>query len=316
METSSEDSARRAKRALLVRHASVVRRRASRLPPVVRGLMWSAAAGLLFSILNTVMRKLAMELSAFETQFLRYVASLVVMLPLVAHAGMSSYMPKNVIGQFTRGGVHTIGLVLWFWALPYIGLADTTAIAFTGPIFIMIGASWFFGEKMRWDRWVAALFGIAGVAIVVAPKLGGEGGIYNLVMLASVPVFAASFLITKALTRHERTTVIVVWQSITISIFSLPLALLAWQWPTAWQWIAFLFCGLIGAAGHYCLTQSFGVADISATQSVKFLDLVWASIMGFLVFSDIPSQSTIIGGIVISASTIWIARREARSRIR
>ena len=311
-----EDGAGRPKRFLITRHAAVMHWRASRLHPVLRGLMWSMAAGLLFAILNTMMRKLAMELSPFETQFLRYVASLVVMLPLVFRAGFAAYRPKNVMGQFTRGGVHTIGLVLWFMALPYIGLADTTAISFTGPIFIMIGASWFFGEKMRWDRWVASLIGIAGVVIVVAPKLGGEGGLYNLVMLASVPVFVASFLITKALTRYERTTVIVVWQSITISLFSLPLALLAWEWPTAWQWIAFLFCGMLGAGGHFCLTKSFGVADISATQSVKFLDLVWASIMGWLVFADIPSQSTIVGGVVISAATIWIARREARMSMR
>ena len=309
-----EAGARRAKRPLIARHAAVVHWRASRLHPVLRGLMWSTASGLLFAILNTMMRKLSMELSPFQTQFLRYVASLLVMLPLVFRAGLASYTPKNVTGQFIRGGVHTIGLVLWFMALPYIGLADTTAIAFTGPIFIMIGASWFFGEKMRWDRWVASLIGIVGVVIVVAPKLGGAGGAYNLVMLASVPVFAASFLITKALTRYERTTVIVVWQSITISIFSLPLALLAWQWPTAWQWMAFLFCGMVGAAGHFCLTQSFGVADISATQSVKFLDLVWASILGWLVFADIPSHSTLVGGVVISAATIWIARREARTR--
>ena len=74
----------------------------------------------------------------------------------------------------------------------------------------------------------------------------------------------------------------------------------------------FLLCGLLGSAGHYCLTRSFSVADISATQSVKFLDLVWASLVGWLAFSDQPSQSTLIGGLVICASTIWIAHREAR----
>ena len=216
------------------------------------------------------------------------------------------------MSHFARGGVHTIGLVLWFMALPYIGLADTTAISFLGPICIMIGAAWVFGEKMRRDRWIASLFGLIGVVIVVAPKLGGSAGFYTLVMLASVPVFATSFLMTKALTRYENAAVIVVWQSITISLFSLPLALLAWSWPTATQWLLFVLCGLLGAAAHYCLTRSFDAADISATQSVKFLDLVWASAMGWLVFGDLPSQTTLIGGVVICGSTLWIARREAR----
>jgi drug/metabolite transporter (DMT)-like permease len=207
-------------------------------------------------------------------------------------------------------------LGLWFLAVPHIALADTTAIGFTGPIFIMIGAALFFKEPMRWERWVAALVGFAGVLLVVAPKLSAGGGLYALLMLSSAPVFAASFLITKALTRYERPTVIVVWQSITVTVFSLPLALLHWQAPSAAQWLAFLACGVLGSAGHYCLTRSFSIADISATQSVKFLDLVWATALGWLVFGDSPSRWTLIGGVVICASTIWIARRESRSPTR
>ena len=300
----------------MVRHAAVVQWRAARLDPVIRGLLWATASGAIFAVLNTMMRKLSLDLSPYQTQFLRYLFSLIVMMPLVVRAGFAAYRPVNALSHFARGGVHTLGLLLWFMALPYIGLADTTAISFMGPICIMLGAAWFFGEKMRWDRWVASLFGLAGVAMVVAPKLGGTDGLYTLVMLASVPVFATSFLMTKALTRYERTSVIVVWQSITISIYSLPLAALAWDWPSAMQWLLFLLCGMLGAAGHFCLTQSFGVADISATQSVKFLDLVWASAMGWLVFGDVPSHTTLAGGVVICGSTIWIARREARGMAR
>ena len=91
----------------------------------------------------------------------------------------------------------------------------------------MLGAYVFFQEPMRWERWLAAGIGLAGVLIVLAPKLSGSGGVYNLVMLASAPVFAASFLLTKSLTRHESTGMIVVWQAISVTLFSLPLALLA-----------------------------------------------------------------------------------------
>jgi queuosine biosynthesis protein QueC len=129
-------------------------------------------------------------------------------------------------------------------------------------------------------------------------------------------VFAASFLITKGLTRTERPTVIVVWQSITVATVQPAAGPAQLATPTTAAVAAvFLVCGLLGSAGHYCLTRSFSVADISATQSVKFLDLVWASLLGWLVFADVPSQSTLIGGLVICASTIWIARREARSRL-
>ncbi len=161
---------------------------------------------------------------------------------------------------------------------------------------------------------VATQIGFAGVMIVVGPKLSGTGGRYHLLMLAAAPVFAGSFLLTKALTRYESPGVIVAWQSITVSIFSLPLALLHWQWPGPWQWATIVLCGVLGSAGHYSLTRSFISADISATQSAKFLDLVWSAAMGWLLFSDVPSHSTLVGGTVICAATIWVAHREARSK--
>jgi drug/metabolite transporter (DMT)-like permease len=296
----------------LQRRLTLTRHRAGRLDPTVQGLLWTSAAGLMFVMLNSLMRGLAIQLNPYQGQFLRYAMGLVVMFPLIWSVGMRAYLPKKMGSQFVRGAVHTLGLCLWYVALPKIPLADMTAIGFTGPIFIMIGAALAFKEKMHWERWLAALLGFGGVLIVVGPKLGGSGGYYNLVMLASAPIFAASFLLTKAMTRYESAQVIVVWQSITVSLFSLPMAVIHWQVPSTLQWGGFLLCGLLGSASHYCLTRSFGVADISATQSIKFLDLVWAALFGWLVFSDVPSQSTLIGGVVICAATVWISRREAR----
>jgi drug/metabolite transporter (DMT)-like permease len=284
----------------------------SRLPPAVRGLLWAMAAGFTFSLLNTVMRGLTIQVGSFQTQFLRYAMGLAVMLPLMMRAGFAAYVPRNIAPQFTRGAVHTVGLVIWFAAIPHITIADTTAIGFTGPIFIMLGAAWMFGERLRWERWLASGIGFAGVMIVVAPKLSGSAGAYALLMLCSSPVFALSFLLTKGLTRTERPEVIVAWQAISITLLSLPLALVRWIWPTPTQWLLFAACGCLGSLGHYMLTRSFTVADISATQSVKFLDLVWATLLGWLVFGDMPSQSTLVGGAVICASTLWIAQREAR----
>lgn len=298
------------KRGQVSRRLAIGRYRFGRLSPTLQGLLWATAAGVLFTFLNTLARHLASQLPALESQFLRYLMGFVVMLPTVWRAGWSAFWPKHIGGQFLRGVVHTIALGLWFTALPHIPLADTTAIGFTTPIFIMLGAWLVFREPMRWQRWLAALLGLLGVLVVVGPKLTAEGGYFNLVMLASAPMFAASLLITKALTRQEKPVVIVVWQALTVTLLSLPLALLEWQTPNTTQWFGFLVCGVLGSTAHYCLTRSFGVADISATQSVKFLDLVWASIMGWLVFSDPLSQSTWLGGLLILASTVWIARRE------
>jgi drug/metabolite transporter (DMT)-like permease len=295
----------------LTRLQGEIARRSQHWSPTTRGLLWTSSAGLLFSMLNALLRLLTQQIDPFQAQFLRYFFGLLVLLPLMWHRGFASYRPKKVIDQFTRGGAHTLGLCLWFTALPRIPLADMTAIGFTGPIFIMIGAYLAFREPMHWERWVATVLGFGGVLIVVGPKLSGSGGWFHLVMLASAPVFAVSFLLTKAMTRYESPAVILVWQSITVSIISLPLALWHWQALSPLQWAGFVLGGLLGSAGHYCLTRSFAVADISATQSAKFLDLMWSALMGWLLFSNVPSQSTLVGGGVISSATLWLARRES-----
>lgn len=301
---------------MLARRVALLRRRASRLPPTVKGLMWVSFAGLQFVLLNTLVRALTLHMHPFQAQFLRHVFSVLAMVPLVVHAGWAAYRPQRIGGQFTRGAVHTLALMLWFTALPRIPMADTTAIGFTGPIFIMLGAYLVFHEAMRWERWLAAAIGFSGVVIVVAPKLSSGGGFYSLLMVASSMLFAASFLMTKALTRYESAGVIVLWQVIVVSTLSLPLAVWVWQTPTDWQWLGFICSGVMGVAAHYCITRGFAVADISSTQSVKFLELVWAASLGWIVFSDTPSSSTLIGGAVICGSTIWIAHRESRRRVR
>ncbi|HET7528018.1 MAG TPA: DMT family transporter, partial [Burkholderiaceae bacterium] len=236
--------------------------RTAHLPLTMRAMLWAVAAGSLFSLLNALMRGLALTIDPFQAQFLRYFFGLVVLLPIVLHRGVAAYRPRHIGGQFMRGAAHTVGLCLWFMALPRIPLADMTAIGFTGPIFILIGAKLAFDEPMRWERWVATFAGLIGVLIVVGPKLSASAGLYHLVMLASAPVFAASFLITKALTRYETTGTILVWQSISVATLSLPLALLAWRPLGAWQWAGFALSGVLGSAGHYCLTRSFTRADI------------------------------------------------------
>ena len=132
-------------------------------------------------------------------------------------------------------------------------------------------------------------------------------------MLASAPVFAGSFLIAKVLTRHERSDVMVLWQHLLVSLLLAPFALLSWMPPSAGQWALLVVCGFLGAGGHYCMTCAFRVADISAVQSVRFLELVWAALLGFFMFGTIPAGWTLAGGVVILASTLWLARSESRT---
>jgi drug/metabolite transporter (DMT)-like permease len=281
----------------------------------LRGMLWMAAGGLLLVSMNALMKRMTQQVDPLQAQFLRYVFGLAVMLPLVLHQGLTAFRPHDLRGQLWRGLVHTAALALFFVALPHVPLADVTALMFTSPIFVLAGAALLLGERVTPARWAAAAVGFVGVLIVVAPHLSGAGaGGWSLVMLAASPLFAASFLINKALTRRDAPTVIVLWQNVSVMLLTLPLALPGWQPPTAAQWAVFAACGLLGSGAHYCMTRAFSMADISAVQPVRFLDLVWASLLGLALFGDAPAGTALVGGAVIVAATGWLARREAIER--
>ena len=293
--------------------ARALRMQLSGLSPTTRGILWALAAGLAFQLANGAVRALAIAIDPLQAQFLRYLAGILPLLPLLVRAGgLHRLRPESMRGQVWRSALHTLGLVLWFIALPHMPLADMTAIGFTNPLFVLIGAAWLLKEPMNPARWIAVLVGFAGVLVIVGPGLAGTGGWYALLMLASAPVFAASFLVTKVLTRRDSASVIVLWQTLLITLMSLPLALPSWVWPTPAQWGLALIGGVAGTAGHYFLTRSFASADISATQSVKFVDLLWAALIGWIAFGDVLRPTTVIGGAVIIAAIVVLERYERR----
>jgi drug/metabolite transporter (DMT)-like permease len=281
-------------------------------------MLWMVATGVQFTIMNAILKKVSQEIDPWVVGWLRYLLGAVVMLPPTLRLGGRQLWPKRPRLQLLRGLFHSGGLVLWFAALPMVTLAELTAIGFSGPLFICLGAVLFLGERMTGARWAAVLIGFGGVILVVQPWQGGFAGVSagTLLMLAATPVFAGGFLTAKVLTRHDRADVIVFWQHLWVSILLLPLAFAGWVMPDGPQWTLLVICGFLGAGGHYCTTRAYKVADISAVQSVKFLDLVWAALLGVAIFGTVPAAWTVAGGVVILASTLWLAKRESRTMAR
>jgi drug/metabolite transporter (DMT)-like permease len=298
------------------------------ISPVLHAIGWMVLCGLLFGVLNTTQKFLTHHMHPPQVLCLRYLVGSAVLLPFVIKAGWEAYRPHRPALMLGRGFIHVIGSTVWFLVLPHVTLAEQSAIGFTGPIFMMIGAWLFLGERMYAARWLAVLIAFAGVLIVVWPGLmhADAGSLYSLWLLAVAPIFAASFLISKTLTRTERPDAIVFWLGVMVGILVLPAAIysiqwlpeagpsiqVAWRWPTFYEWCLLLGCGLVGSGGHYTMTRAYQIADVSAVQPVRFLDLVWASVFGLIVFQDLPTIWALAGGSIICGATLWITRRESR----
>lgn len=275
-----------------------------------------AAAGVVYSIVSALLRGMTQNMSPFQILAMVYIGSMLAVLPLLRGRGIGSLLPKGLKPVLFRGLVHWVGMSLWLVALAHLTLAETTAIGFSGPLFISAGgAALLLKEPMRWERVVASVIGFGGVLVVLQPRLAASDEVaYALLMLLSTAVFAVSFLLAKRLTLTEQPSVVTVWQSLVVMVCSLPLAVLTWIPPTFEAILVALASGVLTLVGNYCFARAFSEADISATQPVRFLDLVWAAILGALMFGDRMDAATWIGSAIILSATVWAAHRERSLR--
>jgi drug/metabolite transporter (DMT)-like permease len=281
------------------------------LPPNLRGILWVGLSGILFALLNVFTLIPAQHLNPYVMAFLRYLFGAMFLLPIVFRLGLYRSLHTQRLGlHVTRGAIHTAGMVLWFIALPLTTLAEITALGFTGPIFVTIGAALFLREDVRMRRWMAVFVGFIGAMIIIRPGFSAlHLGV--LCILISTPIFSASNLISKALASTDSANTIVIWQNIVIVICAFPIALWFWQTPDWGDIVWFLAAGLAGTLGHLCQQRGYQLADITLLQPIGFLSLIWNTMLGYFLFFQSPDVWTFVGAAVIFASAMYISHREA-----
>ena len=284
------------------------------MPPNLRGILWVGMSGMLFALLNVFTLIPSQHLNPYVMAFMRYFFGTLMLLPIVMKLGLHRSMSTNRLPlHLFRGCIHACGMFLWFVGLPLTTLASITALGFTGPIFVTIGAALFLGERVRMRRWMAVLVGFAGAMIIIRPGVG-DLGLGAICILISTPIFSASNLISKALARTETANKIVIWQHLTILIFACPVALYFWQTPSPTDLLWFVAAGLCGTLGHICQQNGYQLADITLLQPIGFLSLLWNALLGYFLFFQQPDVWTFVGAAVIFASALYISHREAVRR--
>ena len=284
------------------------------LSPNLRGILWVALSGTLFALLNVFTLIPAQHLNPFVMAFLRYFFGALILLPVVFRLGLYRSFHTNRVGlHVSRGAIHTAGMMLWFVALPLTTLAEITALGFTGPIFVTIGAALFLGEDVRLRRWIAVLVGFAGAMIIIRPGFS-QIHLGVICILVSTPIFSASNLISKALARTDSSTTIVIWQNLVIVVCAAPVAIWFWQTPNWIDLLWFVAAGLAGTLGHVCQQRGYQLADITLLQPIGFLSLIYNALLGYFLFFQKPDVWTFVGAAVIFSSALYISHREAVRR--
>jgi drug/metabolite transporter (DMT)-like permease len=200
-----------------------------------------------------------------------------------------------------------------FTAVTLIPLADMTALTFTSPIFVTIGAALFLGEVIRMRRMAAIAVGFLGALIILRPGFV-EISTGAMLALVSALTIAIASLIVKKMTETESASAIVFWMVMMQAPIALVPTLFVWQWPTAEAWVYLWGMALSGTAAHILLTRAFGMVEITSLQPLEFAKLPFAVVLAWMVFAEWPDIWIWLGGAIIFASTAYITRREALAK--
>jgi len=277
------------------------------------GIFWMVMTGLMFVAVTAVVKHVGDDVPAAQAAFLRYVLGLVFLIPMIKPI-MAAHITKRQLRLFgVRGLAHTLAVILWFFAMAQIPIAEVTAMNYLTPVYVSVGAALFLGERLPPRRLAAVIMALVGAVIILRPGVR-EVEIGHIAMLGTAIFFAIGYLITKQLSGEVTAPVIVGMLSITVTIGLAPFAIAVWVTPTLEQlgWLFLVAC--FATAGHYSMTLAFAAAPLTVTQPVTFLQLIWAVTLGAVVFGEPVDGWVVFGGAVIMASVSFITWREAVAR--
>ena len=161
----------------------------------LRGILWMLLTTLLFVLVTAIVRFIGDGIPASQAAFIRYVIGTIILLPFILPLIKKSINKKDLIIYIFRGFAHGAGVILWFYAMSRIPIAEVTAISYTGPIYISIGAAIFFGEKLALRRIIAIFIAFIGTLIILRPGFQ-EISTGQLAQIISAPLFAISYLLS------------------------------------------------------------------------------------------------------------------------
>src|SRR6056297_4148090 len=273
------------------------------------GVFWMVVTGLLFVGVTALVKVLGTRVPAPQAAFLRYAMGLVFLLPMLATL-RDLRLDRSTWGLIgLRGAFHTAGVALWFYAMARIPIADVTAMNYLSPIYVTLGAALFLGEKLAARRVIAVVVALCGALIILRPGFR-EVGAGHLAMLFTAVFFGGSYLLAKLVSGRVSAGVVVAMLSLTVTVGLAPLAWAVWVPPTLWELTILFGVACLATGGHYTMTLAFRAAPLAVTQPVTFLQLVWAVILGAVVFGEAVDGWVIFGGAVIVAAVSFIAWRE------
>ncbi len=275
------------------------------------GMIWMIVTGLCFVAVTASVKMVGTGVPAAQSAFLRYALGLVFLIPMWPAVRAATIDRKTWALFGIRGVCHSAAVILWFFSMARIPIADVTALNYLNPIYVMLLAVILLKERL--GPWRIGAVGVAflGTLVIVRPGFR-DIDIGHVAMLFTAIAMAGSYFMAKVLSDRARPEVVVFMLSVVVPVVLLPYALVVWV-PISWAQLGWLsLTAVFATAGHYTMTLAFTKAPLTVTQPVTFLQLIWATMLGVVVFGEVADVFVMLGGAMIIAAISVVTWREAR----
>ena len=283
--------------------------RAIPIPPSYLAAAYMVMAAALFASMHGTVRLVSADLHPFVIAVFRNLFGFLALVPLLLHGGIELFKTGRFGMHVVRAMFNSTSMLMWFTALSLVPLAEATALSLTGPLFVTLGAIVAFGERVRIWRLSALCLGACGALLIIRPGFE-ELQLGMLLTIGSAAFAGISKLFAKSLTRTDDPTTIVAYLQFLMMLMTLIPALFVWQWPTAEQFVGLVAIGILGSAGHLFSVRAYAIAEVSFAEPLVFTRMVFATIFGYVAFSEIPDIWTWGGAFVILAAATLNSWRE------
>jgi len=280
-------------------------------PANVRASLWMIAAAVVFSNMSGLVKFLGQDLHGFEIAFLRSIFGFLVLIPaLHALGGLKAFQTQRPGLHLARCILGGVTMLCFFYSMTELPLANAKTLSFSQPLFMLLLAPFFLNEKIGWHRGFAAVIGFTGLIIAAQP-----GSLQytdaSFAAITGAVTMACAMIIVKKLSATEKPVTILAYFALAAIVVTAIPTYFVWKTPTWTQVGLSAVIGGMASFGQYLYIRAYKIGEASVVAPLSFLQIPFSGFVGYMAFAEVPTQATVIGGIIIVSSAIYITRREA-----
>jgi drug/metabolite transporter (DMT)-like permease len=275
-----------------------------------RGIAMILASTVFLGASDVTAKYLSATLPSIEIAWMRFLVFAIIMVPAMLPGSPLYALQSNRKGlQVMRGVTLLLSSLLFISGLRFLPIAEASATGFVSPLFVTALSIFFLGERVGMRRWIATAVGLIGVLIILRP---GSSAFHPaaFIPIVSALAWAGTLIMTRMMSGRERAITTMTYSAIVGVCIVSALVPLVWVTPS-WHDILFgILIGVASTAGQWIVVLAFRYADASVLAPFQYTQLLWVSILGFMIFGELPDAWTVTGAAIIVASGLYTAHRE------